>query len=83
MSDERDEWDGLDATMQEYFLQLRRQYVTEGPTRLEELRQDLAACRAREAGALESLKSRFHKLAGSGGSYGFPAITGHSREAEE
>ncbi|HEV8599785.1 MAG TPA: Hpt domain-containing protein [Gemmatimonadales bacterium] len=83
MSDERDDWDEMDAMMQEYFLQLRRQYVRESAARLEELSQDLAACRARDPEALDSLKSRFHKLAGSGGSYGFPAITAASREAEE
>lgn len=69
--------------MEEYYLQLRREYLVEAPARLGELRKDLAAIRAGEPEALESLKSRFHRLAGSGGSYGFPAISEASREAED
>ena len=69
--------------MQEYFMQLRREYLVEAPARLGELRKDLAAVRAGEPDAHDSLRSRFHKLAGSGGSYGFPAITDASRDAEE
>jgi len=69
--------------MGEYYLQLRREYLVEAPARLGELRKDLAAIRAGEPEALESLKSRFHRLAGSGGSYGFPAISEVSREAED
>ncbi len=61
---------------------LRREYLAEAPARLGELRKDLAALRAGEADAVASLKTRFHRLAGSGGSYGFPAITSASREAE-
>ena len=30
-----------------------------------------------------SLETRFHRLAGSGGSYGFPAITTVARDAEQ
>ena len=72
-----------DELMEEYYLQLRREYLVEAPARLGELRKDLAAIRAGEPEALESLKSRFHRLAGSGGSYGFPAISEASREAED
>jgi len=69
--------------MEEYLVELRREYLIEAPARLGELQKDLAAIRAGEPEALDSLRSRFHKLAGSGGSYGFPAITTASREAEE
>jgi diguanylate cyclase (GGDEF)-like protein len=69
--------------MEEYLVQLRREYLVEAPARLGELRKDLAAIRAGEPEALDSLRSRFHRLAGSGGSYGFPSITAASREAEE
>jgi diguanylate cyclase (GGDEF)-like protein len=62
--------------------QLRREYLAEAPARLDELRKDLAAAAAGEPEALASLRSRFHKLAGSGGSYGFPAITEASRLGE-
>jgi diguanylate cyclase (GGDEF)-like protein len=72
-----------DEMMEEYFVQLRREYLVEAPARLGELRKDLAAIRAGEPEAVDSLKARFHRLAGSGGSYGFPAISEASREAEE
>ncbi|MGQ0701796.1 MAG: diguanylate cyclase domain-containing protein [Gemmatimonadales bacterium] len=75
MSDEFEERD-------EILEQLRREYLAEAPARLSELRKDLAAARAGESDALASLKSRFHKLAGSGGSYGFPAITEAARAGE-
>jgi diguanylate cyclase (GGDEF)-like protein len=66
----------------EFFEELRREYLTEAPARLAELRKDLAAVRSGEAGAAASLKGRLHRLAGSGGSYGFPEISRVSREAE-
>ncbi|HTO74059.1 MAG TPA: diguanylate cyclase [Gemmatimonadales bacterium] len=62
---------------------LRREYVADGPARLAELRKDLAAFLAGEPDAVESLTSRFHKLAGSGGSYGFDEISTISREVEK
>ncbi len=75
MSDEPDLTD-------EIFQQLRQEYLAEAPGRLDELRKDLAAACANEPEALASLRSRFHKLAGSGGSYGFQAITDASRAGE-
>jgi len=64
------------------FLELQREYLDEFPARLDELRSDAAAFRAGqpEAGAL--LKTRFHRLAGSGGSYGFPEISEVARATE-
>lgn len=70
--------DDMDALLQG----LRREYLTEAPARLGELRKDLAAVRAGEPDATASLKVRFHRLAGSGGSYGFTTISTASREAE-
>ncbi|HEY4099730.1 MAG TPA: diguanylate cyclase [Gemmatimonadales bacterium] len=61
---------------------LRRDYLRDAPERLAELRKDLAAFRAGEPDALESLRQRFHRLAGSGGSYGFPRVTVVAREME-
>jgi diguanylate cyclase (GGDEF)-like protein len=61
---------------------LRREYLLEAPGRLAELRKDLAALKAGEADASQSLQRRFHRLSGSGGSYGFPGISELSREAE-
>lgn len=66
----------------EFFEELRREYLTEAPMRLAELRKDLAALRVGEPDAAASLKARFHRLAGSGGSYGFPEISETSRAAE-
>jgi diguanylate cyclase (GGDEF)-like protein len=64
------------------FLELQQDYIREAPARLAELRKDLLAFRAGEADALESLRQRFHRLAGSGGSYGFPRVTDISRAME-
>ena len=62
--------------------QLRREYIADSPTRLEELRKDVAAFRAGEPDAVNSLIVLFHRLAGSGGSYGFPAISEIGRSME-
>jgi HPt (histidine-containing phosphotransfer) domain-containing protein len=70
------------SEVDQVFEALRRDYLAEGPLRVAELRQDLAALRAGEPGAGASLRARFHRLAGSGGSYGFPEISAISREAE-
>ena len=64
-------------------LQLQWEYIREAPERLAELRKDLAAFRVGEPDALDSLKRRFHKLAGSGGSYGLPRVTEIARAAEQ
>ncbi len=68
--------------LDESFLSLQHDYIREAPARLAELRKDLAAFRAGESDALESLRQRFHRLAGSGGSYGFPRVTEVSRAME-
>ncbi|MHB1326594.1 MAG: diguanylate cyclase [Gemmatimonadales bacterium] len=67
----------------EFFEELRREYLAEAPARLNELRKDLEAMRAGESDAAASLKVRFHRLAGSGGSYGFPEISTAARAAEQ
>lgn len=66
----------------EVLLQLQRTYLAEAPERISELRADVAAFRAGQEGAGPSLKIRFHRLAGSGGSYGFPEISELAREME-
>ncbi len=68
----------LEAAM----IELRREYVAESPARLQELRKDVAAFAAGEADAAKSLAVRFHRLAGSGGSYGFPEVSTIGREIE-
>ncbi len=62
--------------------ELRREYLFDAPARLAELRKDIAAFRVGESDAIQSLVRRFHRLAGSGGSYGFPEISDLAREGE-
>ena len=71
--------DSLDDTM----LVLQHEYLAEFPDRLEELRTDIAAFRALRPEAATALKTHFHRLAGSGGSYGFPEISLVAREMEQ
>lgn len=65
------------------FLALRRDYLRDAPAHIADLRKDLAAFRNGEPDALESLRSRFHQLAGSGGSYGLPQVTEVARAMEQ
>src|SRR5690348_8610451 len=71
--------DPLHAAMAE----LQREYLAEFPERLDELRADISAFRALRPEAAASLKTRFHRLAGSGGSHGFPEISIVAREMEQ
>lgn len=71
-----------DASIDEAFVILQREYLADAPARLADLHKDLAAFRMGEPDALESLRRRFHQLAGSGGSYGFPRVTEISRAME-
>jgi len=64
------------------FQQLRLEYLASLTTRLDELRTDVASWRAGDPDALSSLQVRLHRLAGSGGSYGFVELSSVAREAE-
>ena len=64
------------------FLELQREYLDELPARLDELRSGATAFRAGQAEAGASLKTLFHRLAGSGGSYGFPEISEVARKTD-
>jgi diguanylate cyclase (GGDEF)-like protein len=64
------------------FLELKRGYLASMPARLEELRSDLATMREGSTEAASSLKTRLHRLAGSGGSFGFLDLSAIAREAE-
>jgi HPt (histidine-containing phosphotransfer) domain-containing protein len=66
----------------EAFHQLRLEYLASLPARLEELRSDVASWQAGNPGALSSLQVRLHRLAGSGGSYGFVQLSSLARDAE-
>jgi diguanylate cyclase (GGDEF)-like protein len=70
--------DPLDRAFQE----LRREYLATMPARLDELRSDIGLHRAGSPDAAASLRARLHRLAGSGGSYGFAALSRIAREAE-
>jgi diguanylate cyclase (GGDEF)-like protein len=63
-------------------LQLQREYLTAMPTRLEELGEDIAALGKGAADAAASLRSRLHRLAGSGGSFGFAELSAIAHEGE-
>ena len=71
--------DSLDDALRE----LQHEYLAEFPDRLDELRTEIAAFRALRPEAAAALKTRFHRLAGSGGSYGFPEISIVAREMEQ
>ncbi len=64
------------------FEALRREYLTSLPARLDELRSDVAALRSGQPEAGTALKIRLHRLAGSGGSYGFAQMSSLARQAE-
>jgi HPt (histidine-containing phosphotransfer) domain-containing protein len=66
----------------ELFQELRREYLSESKDRLAELRAGLGAFRSSAPEAAAALKTHFHRLAGSGGSYGFPEISVIAKEAE-
>lgn len=61
---------------------LRREYRTEAPTRVAELEQALRELRAGDEGAEAALVVLCHRLAGSGGAYGFPEVSRVARELE-
>ena len=61
---------------------LRREYLADSRQRVEELRRLFARVSAGERSALPELRQAFHRLAGSGGSYGFPAVSVRSRDGE-
>lgn len=61
---------------------LRREYLADSTQRVEELRRLFTRLSAGERGALAELRQAFHRLAGSGGSYGFPTVSTRSREGE-
>lgn len=61
---------------------LRRTYLEEAPARVAELRRALARLRDRDDAAETTLSTLLHRLAGSGGAYGFPAVSVIARELE-
>ena len=70
--------DRLDVAMKA----LRAEYLADSPERVRELSAALGRLRTKDADALADLQRYFHRLAGSGGSYGFPLVTDRSRAGE-
>ena len=64
------------------FRALQVEYLASLPDRLQELRAEVASLRAGKPEAGPALKVRLHRLAGSGGSYGFVRLSALAREAE-
>ena len=73
----------MNDSLDDALIELQREYLSEFPERLEELRADISAFRALRPEAATLLKTHFHRLAGSGGSYGFPDISIVAREMEQ
>lgn len=71
-----------DALHDEAYRQLQREYLEALPTALAELRKHIEAFRAGER-VIPALRTEFHRLAGSGGSYGFPEISEIARATEQ
>ena len=63
--------------------ELRAEYLAGSDGHIAALRADIAELRNGTPGAATAMRSRLHQLAGSGGSYGFPAISAIAREAEQ
>ena len=61
---------------------LRREYLADSTQRVDELRHLYVRLAAGDRAALPELRQGFHRLAGSGGSYGFPSVSTRSREGE-
>ncbi|HEU5170914.1 MAG TPA: Hpt domain-containing protein [Gemmatimonadales bacterium] len=62
---------------------LRHEYLIEAAERMAELRAGLADLRSGAPDMRARFKTLFHRLAGSGGSYGFPGISAIAKEAEQ
>jgi diguanylate cyclase (GGDEF)-like protein len=65
----------------EAYRELQREYLDELPKMFADLRADIESFR-QGAKVLPALRTGFHRLAGSGGSYGFPDISEIARGAE-
>lgn len=74
----------MPESLQSALAALRKDYLSRWPekiTRFENLITQLTGTQG-PGDALRDLRMEFHKLAGSGGSYGMPEITTAGREAE-
>jgi len=65
------------------FAALRAEYLVGAPAKMAELWSCFARVQNGERGAAPDLRVLVHRLAGSGGAYGVPAVTERSRAAEQ
>ncbi|MFL5459768.1 MAG: Hpt domain-containing protein, partial [Gemmatimonadales bacterium] len=70
--------DPVDAAL----LELQREYLRSMPKKLDELRSGIAALASGTPESEQSLRDGLHRLAGSGGSFGFSELSGIAREGE-
>ena len=70
--------DPVDAAL----LELQREYLRSMPKKLDELRSRIAALGSGAPESEQSLRDGLHRLAGSGGSFGFSELSGIAREGE-
>ena len=70
--------DPVDAAL----LELQREYLRSMPKKLDELRSGIAALGSGAPESEQSLRDGLHRLAGSGGSFGFSELSGIAREGE-
>ncbi len=71
-----------DANLERVLRQLRTAYIAEGPQRLAELDAAISSLGSGTPGAAKDLARLFHRLAGSGGSYGLHTVTSTARAGE-
>lgn len=71
-----------DDLLAQQIQQLRREYLHDSSKRVDELRQLSAQLAQDPRAPFADLHQAFHRLAGSGGSYGYPDVTARSREGE-
>jgi HPt (histidine-containing phosphotransfer) domain-containing protein len=72
-----------DDVLAQQLRQLRREYLRDSSQRVEELHQLRTRLAQDAPAALADLRQAFHRLSGSGGSYGFPDVSARSREGEQ
>ncbi len=73
---------GSDPALDRALAALRREYLADSPRRLVELWTTFARAQQGDRAGLAELKTALHRLAGTGGAYGLPAVTEHARAGE-
>lgn len=71
-----------DDPLAQQLRQLRREYLRDSSARVDELHLLRARLDQEGPAALPDIRQAFHRLAGSGGSYGFPEVSSRSRDGE-